>query len=79
MPSNFGLPPYHFRCRTELIPVWIDEYEKNGVKMNATTAPSESEILRHIDKIGVERYVNTKNPNPLSKLNKQTYVKRRHY
>ncbi|MBD3866477.1 hypothetical protein JJB27_10570, partial [Campylobacter fetus subsp. venerealis] len=27
LPSNFGLPPYHFRCRTELVPVWINEEE----------------------------------------------------
>ncbi|MBR8466349.1 hypothetical protein KDE13_08385 [Campylobacter sp. faydin G-140] len=60
MPSNFGMPPYHFRCRTEIVPVWIDEYEKDGVKMKASSAPNKDEILRHIDKIGIERYADKK-------------------
>ncbi|MBE3607078.1 hypothetical protein CCAL13119_09090 [Campylobacter sp. RM13119] len=63
MPSNFGMPPYHFRCRTELVPVWIDDYESDGVAMRATTAPKEDEILRHIDKIGVERVLDSKAAN----------------
>lgn len=63
MPSNFGLPPYHFRCRTEVVPVWIDNYEVDGAVMKATEPPRKGEALRHIDKMGVERYANTKTLN----------------
>lgn len=55
MDSNFGLPPYHFRCRTEAIPVWVDEEEIEGVKMRNTQPLSKDETIRHIDKTGVER------------------------
>ena len=63
MDANFGLPPYHFRCRTEVVPVWVDEYEIEGIKMKATQAPSKDEILRHIDKTGVERILDSKAAN----------------
>ncbi len=53
MDSNFGLPPYHFRCRTEAIPVWVDEEEIDGVKMRNTQPFYENEIIKHIDKTGV--------------------------
>ncbi|WP_107686981.1 hypothetical protein [Campylobacter concisus] len=63
MDSNFGLPPYHFRCRTEAVPVWVDEEEIDGVKMRNTQPFYESEIIKHIDKTGVERYANKKTYN----------------
>lgn len=63
LPSNFGMPPYHFRCRTELVPVWIDEYESDGVMMRASEPPKKYEILRHIDKTGVERVLDSKAAN----------------
>ena len=63
MDASFGLPPYHFRCRTEVVPVWVDEYEIEGVKMKATQAPSKDEVLRHIDKTGVERVLTLSNAN----------------
>ncbi|OCS21884.1 structural protein, partial [Campylobacter fetus] len=44
LPSNFGLPPYHFRCRTELVPVWINEEEIDGVKMKNTSPLSKDEV-----------------------------------
>ncbi|MDV2490764.1 hypothetical protein RVY88_07230, partial [Campylobacter sp. TJR-1] len=50
LPSNFGLPPYHFRCRTELVPVWINEEEIDGVKMKNTSPLSKDEVVKHIDK-----------------------------
>ncbi|OCR98839.1 hypothetical protein A9K75_09670, partial [Campylobacter fetus subsp. testudinum] len=50
LPANFGLPPYHFRCRTELVPVWIDEEEIDGVKMKNTSPLSKDEAVKHIDK-----------------------------
>lgn len=63
MDASFGLPPYHFRCRTEVVPVWVDEYEIEGVKMKATQAPGNDEVLRHIDKTGVERVLTLSNAN----------------
>ncbi|MSN96774.1 hypothetical protein F1B92_06300 [Campylobacter sp. FMV-PI01] len=77
LPHNFGLPPYHFRCRSEVVPVWIDEYKVDGVKMRATKAPKNDEILRHIDKMGVERvvdkynYIKGKHTTPLYKKAKK--------
>lgn len=61
MDSNFGLPPYHFRCRTEAIPVWVDEEEIDGVKMRNTQPLSKDETIRHIDKTGVERVLTLSN------------------
>ena len=63
MDSNFGLPPYHFRCRTEAVPVWVDEEEIEGVKMRNTQPLYENEIIKHIDKMGVERVLDTKAAN----------------
>lgn len=59
--SNFGLPPYHFRCRTEVVPVWIDEEEIDGVKMKNTSPLRDDEVIKHIDKMGVERVLSKKN------------------
>lgn len=55
LPKNFGLPPYHFRCRTEVVPVWIDEEEVDGVVMRNTSPLNKDEVIKHIDKTGVER------------------------
>ena len=63
MDSNFGMPPYHFRCRTEIVPAWVDEYENDGVAMRASEAPGKDEIIRHIDKMGVERVLTFANAN----------------
>ena len=63
MDSNFGMPPYHFRCRTEIVPAWVDEYENDGVAMRASEAPGKDEIIRHIDKMGVERVLTFTNAN----------------
>lgn len=63
MDSNFGMPPYHFRCRTEIVPAWVDEYESDGVTMRASEAPGKDEIIRHIDKMGVERVLTFVNAN----------------
>ena len=63
MDSNFGMPPYHFRCRTEIVPAWVDEYENDGVTMRASEAPGKDEIIRHIDKMGVERVLTFENAN----------------
>ena len=49
MDSNFGMPPYHFKCRTEIVPAWVDEYENDGVTMRA--------------KMGVERVLTFANAN----------------
>ena len=63
MDSNFGMPPYHFKCRTEIVPAWVDEYENDGVTMRASEAPGKDEIIRHIDKMGVERVLTFANAN----------------
>ena len=63
MDSNFGMPPYHFRCRTEIVPAWVDEYENNGVTMRASEAPGKDEIIRHIDTMSVERVLTFANAN----------------
>ncbi|RAZ37948.1 hypothetical protein [Campylobacter hyointestinalis] len=47
MPKNFGLPPYHFRCRTEIVPVWIDEEEIEGVVMRNTSPLNKDEDLSY--------------------------------
>ncbi|WP_185847555.1 hypothetical protein [Campylobacter fetus] len=60
LPSNFGLPPYHFRCRTELVPVWIDSEEIDGVTMTNTSSLNKDEVVKHIDKTGVERVLDFK-------------------
>ena len=72
MDTNFGLPPYHFRCRTEVVPVWVDEYEIEGVKMKATQAPGKDEVLRHIDKTGVERVWSANNTHVQKKHREST-------
>lgn len=61
MDANFGLPPYHFRCRTKIVPVWIDEEEIDGVMMRNTSPLRDDEIIRHIDKTGVERVLKKDN------------------
>ena len=63
LPKNFGLPPYHFRCRTEVTPVWVDEEEEDGVMMRNTQPLWEDELIRHIDKTGVERILDAKAAN----------------
>lgn len=55
LPKDFGLPPYHFRCRTEVVPVWIDEEVIDGVAMKNTSPLTKDEVIKHIDKTGVER------------------------
>lgn len=69
LPSNFGLPPYHFRCRSEVVPVWINESEVGGVMMRNTSPLSKDEAIKHIDKIGVERVLDTKSANGNHHLN----------
>ncbi|AIR80153.1 hypothetical protein [Campylobacter fetus] len=61
LPSNFGLPPYHFRCRTELVPVWIDNEDVGGVTMTNTSPLNKDEVIKHIDKTGVERVLSKEN------------------
>lgn len=61
LPKNFGLPPYHFRCRTEIVPVWVDESEVDGIKMSNTNPLSKDEVIKHIDKTGVERVLTKDN------------------
>ncbi|WP_141081325.1 hypothetical protein [Campylobacter devanensis] len=55
LPKDFGLPPYHFRCRTEVVPVWIDEEEIDGKITKNTSSKAKDELFRHIDSMGYER------------------------
>jgi len=57
LPKNFGLPPYHFRCRTEVVPVWLSSEEIDGKKVNFTSK-KKSDLITHIDKTGVQRRTN---------------------
>lgn len=61
LPKDFGLPPYHFRCRTEVVPVWIDEEVIDGVAMKNTSPLNQDEVIKHIDKTGVERVLSKDN------------------
>lgn len=76
LPKDFGLPPYHFRCRTEVVPVWIDEEEVDGVVMKNTSPLNKDEVIKHIDKTGVERVLSKDNyygkNNHSLQLNKRT-------
>lgn len=61
LPSNVGLPPYHFRCRTQVVPVWVEEHEfsygNEKFKVKNTGISDKNTIFKHIDKLGVERVV----------------------
>ncbi|WP_188347256.1 structural protein [Campylobacter fetus] len=74
LPSNFGLPPYHFRCRTELVPVWIDSEEIDGVTMTSTSPLNKDEVVKHIDKTGIERVLKNNNTH-ITKKHKESSVK----
>merc|ERR1711879_436990 len=54
LPSNFGLPPYHFRCRTEIVPVWLSTEEIDGKKVKYALKKKD-DIITHIDNTGVQR------------------------
>ncbi len=59
LPENVGLAPYHGHCRTENIPVWINEDErvdsKTGKKYKVkNTKEYKDSKLTHIDKTGIE-------------------------
>lgn len=54
LPKNFGLPPFHFKCRTEVVPVWINTKEIDGKKVKYTSKKKD-DIITHIDKTGVQR------------------------
>lgn len=60
LPSNFGLPPYHFRCRTEVVPVWLKEDEIDGKKVEFASKRKD-DIITHIDKTGVQRRLKNSN------------------
>ena len=62
MPADFGLPPYHFHCRTIVVPVYLKEGE-NGERYTGTKG--DDEAVRHIDKTGVERVVSNETFNHL--------------
>jgi len=56
LPKNLGLPPYHFRCRTMVTPVYLYEEDVDGKKVRFTDKKVD-DVLVHIDKTGVQRRV----------------------
>lgn len=59
LPENIGLPPYHGRCRTKVVPAWINEDVRVDpkTKKNYTVKSTNKDKdykLQHIDKTGVE-------------------------
>ncbi len=56
LPKNFGLPPYHFRCRTMIQPVSVYEEEIEGKKVRFSDKDKD-DIITHIDNTGVQRRV----------------------
>ena len=56
LPKNFGLPPYHFRCRTMVVPITVKKDKIDGKDVIYTRKRKEDAIV-HIDKSGVERII----------------------
>ncbi len=73
LPKNFGLPPYHFRCRTEVVPVWLSEEEIDGKKVKYANK-SKDDIITHIDKTGVQRKLKKRNTHI---FDKHTYTSKK--
>ncbi|MGE4517305.1 MAG: hypothetical protein AB7D96_10640 [Arcobacteraceae bacterium] len=57
LPPNIGLPPYHGRCRTEIVPAWLKVEEIDGKKVRYASKKKD-DIIAHIDKTGVQRRIN---------------------
>jgi hypothetical protein len=74
LPSNFGTPPYHFRCRTQIIPVYLQNDIIDGKKVTYADKKA-GDIITHIDKTGVQRRVNHKTFNKLQKRHKISKAK----
>jgi SPP1 gp7 family putative phage head morphogenesis protein len=66
LPTNLGLPPYHGRCRTEVVPVWLSEEEIDGKTVKFANKSKDDE-LAHIDKTGVQRKLKKRNTHVQSK------------
>lgn len=71
--KNFGLPPYHFRCRTEVVAVWLSEEEIDGKKVKYANK-SKDDIITHIDKTGVQRKLKKRNTHI---FDKHTYTSKK--
>lgn len=77
LPSNFGLPPYHFRYRTEALPVWVSEEirEENGKTYKIKNSSNDKKYkMTHIDKSGVEAKIK---PNIYDKIIKKHEISER--
>jgi len=55
--ANFGVPPYHFRCRTQVVPVYLDSAVVDGKETNYYKK-RPGDLLTHIDVTGKQRYAN---------------------
>ncbi len=56
LPKNFGLPPYHFRCRTMATAVYMSEETIEGKRVKFVDKDRDDEITM-IDKMGIQRRV----------------------
>jgi len=59
LPADFGLPPYHFRCRTSVKPYMEYSTKIDGVNANGSKLPGEEYdgkkvLFSHVDKTGKE-------------------------
>jgi hypothetical protein len=75
LPENIGIPPYHGKCRTELVPVWIKEEiridDKTGKEYKVRNTKDDIKYkLTHIDKTGIETNVK---PNIYDKITKDKH------
>jgi len=56
LPKDLGLPPYHFRCRTIIVPVTLFSQKIDGKKV-VYANKNKDDIITHIDKSGLQRRV----------------------
>ena len=65
LPSDVGLPPYHFRCRTVVVAYFRQKTEIDGKNVNGSLLPGETYkgkkvLFSHVDPFGYERVVTEK-------------------
>lgn len=84
LPKNIGFPPYHFGCRTHVVPVnvFTDEIDVAGerVKVRYTSMPEryngKKVLFTHIDNTGVERIVTERTFNIKTSKHKEVTAKK---
>jgi len=56
LPKNFGLPPYHFRCRTMVVPVNLFNDKVGGKDIEYADKDRDDAVVM-IDSTGVQRHI----------------------